>query len=68
MIKKKTYAAPLTECVMVRGFENILDDLTPSSSGDGVWSQGGVGEGDDGETEDDGRANTALWDVLDNAF
>lgn len=64
MIKKKIYAAPLTECVMVRGFEAIMNIL--SNHGDGTWSQGNVGEGDDEDTEDDGRANDFVWDQMDD--
>ena len=64
MMTKKLYTVPMTECVMAINTEPIMGKL--SYMGDGLWVQEGVGEGDDGETEDDGRANTILWDEMDD--
>jgi len=56
---KKVYFAPETTQTIVV-VENLLQNL--SNQGDGNWSQGGVGDGDDDETEDDGRAKTSVWE------
>lgn len=57
---KKVYFAPETTQTNVE-VESLLQNL--SNQGDGKWSQGGVGDGDDDETEDDGRAKgTSVWD------
>ena len=54
----------MTVCVMAIDTEPIM--LKLSNMGDGNWAQYGVGEGDDGESQDDGRANTFIWDVMDD--
>lgn len=57
---KKVYFAPETTQTSVE-VEGLLQNL--SNQGDGNWSQGGVGEGDDDDTEDDGRAKgISVWD------
>ena len=56
---KKVYFAPETTQTIVV-VENLLQNL--SNQGSGNWSQGGVGEGDDDDTEDDGRAKASVWD------
>ena len=64
MIKKKVYSAPETSTVIVV-VESLLQGLVQNS--DGTWGQNVPG--DDDETEDDGRANTAiLWDEMDDRF
>ena len=57
---KKVYFAPETTQTSVE-IVSLLQNL--SNQGDGNWSQGGVGDGDDDETEDDGRAKgISVWD------
>jgi hypothetical protein len=57
---KKTYFAPEISQTSVE-IESLLQNL--SNQGNGNWTQGGVGEGDDNDTEDDGRAKSfSIWD------
>ena len=65
MMTKKLYTVPMTVCVMAIDTEPIM--LKLSNMGDGNWAQYGVGDGDpDDGTEDDGRANTFIWDEMDD--
>lgn len=59
---KKVYFAPETTQTSVE-IESLLQNLSPDPNNPGNWSQGGVGDGDDDEIEDDGRAKgTSVWD------
>lgn len=61
-MKKKDYLVPQVKMLITTMEYGVLGDL--SNQGDGNWSQGGVGDGDDDETEDDGRAKgfKSVWE------
>lgn len=59
---KKTYFVPETTLTSVE-IESLLQNLSQDPNDPNHWSQGGVGEGDDDDTEDDGRAKgISVWD------
>ena len=60
---KKIYTVPETSTVIVE-VESILQGLVQNS--DGTWGQTLPGDDSGDGTEDDGRANTILWDQMDD--